>query len=227
MENDETLKDLARAAGLELVRDGRGLAISDGNMTVRGDFSRMAARIAPANLNRELLVRAAKVKGVAHPTAIDATAGLGEDALLLAAAGFAVQMFERNPVIAALLEDALRRATGIPELADAISRMALVEGDSESALNRVCETAGAKPDVVLLDPMFPEKSKGAAAKKKLQLMQRLEHPCGDEEALLGAALSARPRKVVVKRPAKGPHLAGRAPDYSLEGKAIRFDVFSR
>ncbi|MBR3181084.1 MAG: class I SAM-dependent methyltransferase, partial [Eggerthellaceae bacterium] len=65
-----------------------------------------------------------------------------------------------------------------------------------------------------------------AVKKKLQLLQRLEQPCEDEQALLDAAFAAQPRKVIVKRPAKGPYLADRKPDYSLAGKAIRFDCFS-
>ena len=42
--------------------------------------------------------------------AIDATAGMGEDAFLLAAQGYEVTLYEQNPVIAALLKDAIRRA---------------------------------------------------------------------------------------------------------------------
>ena len=80
------------------------------------------------------------------------------------------------------------------------------------------------PDVVYLDPMFPERRKSAAVKKKFQLIHHLEAPCQDEDALLAAAISAAPRKVVVKRPAKGPNLAGVKPSHSLAGKAVRYDV---
>ncbi len=73
--------------------------------------------------------------------------------------------------------------------------------------------------------MFPAREKSAAVKKKFQLLQRLEKPCDDEAALLGAARAARPKKVVVKRPAKGPALAGSTPDYSISGKAIRYDCY--
>ena len=38
-----------------------------------------------------------------------------------------------------------------------------------------------------------------------------------------AALAAHPRKVVVKRPVKGPYLAGIKPSYSLAGKSVRYD----
>lgn len=210
----------ASAEAPRLIRDDLGLALAQGDVVVRGDFNRMRPRLKPANLARELVVRSAKVKSQTdEPLAVDATAGLGEDSFLLAAAGFRVLMFERNEIVAALLQDALVRAAGEPDLTDIVARMQLVEGDSVSALARLDEA----PDVVLLDPMFPEKKKNAAVKKKLQLLQQLERPCEDEAALLEAACSALPRKIVVKRPAKGPYLAGRKPSYSLAGKAVRYD----
>ena len=214
-----------------LLRDEHGLGLVLGKTVVRGDFARMLPRLRPGNLNRELVVRAAKLKNTHDlPLAIDATAGLGEDALLLAAAGFRVRMYERNPSIAALLRDALQRAESAPELAEVVGRMHLCEGDSIQALQGLAN--GGSPelsalpghvDVVLLDPMFPDERNRAAAKKKLQLLRYLEEPCEDEAALLNAALAVHPRKVVIKRPAKGPYLAGRKPSYSIAGKAIRFD----
>ena len=198
-----------------------------GKMELRGEYARMLPRLRPDRLAHELLVRAAKVKpaGDRPLRAVDATAGLGEDALLLAAAGFSVRLFERNAVIAALLRDAMERASLIPELVETVSRMEVSEADSVDALRSL----DFEPDVVLLDPMFPQKGKDAAAKKKLQMLQQLERPCDDEGALFEAAIAASPRKIVVKRPVKGPLLAGRKPDYSLEGKAIRYDcyVFAR
>ncbi len=211
--------ELAERAGLSLCRVDGALSLSDGTMRVAGDFTRMIPRLKDAALHRELLVRAARLKGAEHPTAIDATAGLGEDSLLLAAAGFHVTLFERDPVIAALLADALERAAAIPELADTIARMELVAGDSVAGLHAL----DCAPDLVFLDPMFPAKRGDARAKKKLQLFQRLEAPCNDEEALLDAAFAARPQKVVVKRPVRGPYLAGKKPSYSLTGKTVRYD----
>ena len=177
-------------------------------------------RLRPDRLGRELLVRAARVRGVEAPTAVDATAGLGEDSLLLAAAGFTVTMFEKDPVIAALLRDALERAAANPELAPVAARMTLVEGDSVAGLRDL----GFSPDVVFLDPMFPERTKSAAVKKKFQLLHHLERPCDNEGELLDAAISARPRKIVIKRPPKGPWLAGAKPSHALAGKAVRYDV---
>lgn len=213
------------APSIALRFDAEGLSLAGGGMELRGDFTRMLPRLKPANLNRELLVRAARLKGFAGtPRAVDATAGLGEDSLLLAASGFEVLLIENDPVVTALLADALRRAADVPELAPAVGRMRLVEADSVSELARM-RAAGEAPDVVYLDPMFPARRKSAAVKKKFQLIHHLERPCPEEEqvALLEAALAASPRKVVVKRPVKGPHLAGVKPSYAIAGKAVRYD----
>ena len=213
--------DMTLPEGLSLVRDERGLALACGEMVLRGDFSQMFPRLRADRLGRELLVRAARVRGVDAPVAVDATAGLGEDALLLAAAGFSVVLFERDPVIAALLADTLERSANEPQLETVVSRMRLVEGDAIEGLAHL----GMQPDVVFLDPMFPAKRKDAATKKKLQLFQLLERPCDDENALLAAALGVHPRKVVVKRPLKGPHLADAKPSSSLAGKVVRYDIY--
>ena len=212
--------DETGAPGPELRRDAEGLALVGDGMVLRADLTPMLPRLRPDRLGRELLVRAARVRGVEAPTAVDATAGLGEDSLLLAAAGFTVTLYERDPVIAALLRDALERAADVPGLAEAVGRMTLVEGDSVAGLRGLDRA----PDVVFLDPMFPERTKSAAVKKKFQLLHQLERPCDNEGELMDAALAARPRKVVVKRPPKGPLLAGVKPSYQVKGKAVRYDV---
>ena len=203
----------------KLVSTPEGLSLSDGKNTVRGDFTRLLPRVRRGNLSRELLVRAVKVKGIGEPLVVDATAGLGEDSFLLAAAGCRVLLFEYDPVIFALLSDALERAKRDPETAPIASRMTLFPGDSIPAL----PTLTPHPDVVLLDPMFPERTKSALVKKKFQLLHQLERPCENERALFDAALAAHPKRIVIKRPAKGPYLAGVKPSYSLSGSAVRFD----
>ena len=207
----------------------QGLALVADGMELVPDLTHMIARLRPDRLSRELLVRAARVKGAgAEPLAIDATAGLGEDALLLAAAGFRVILFENDPVIAALLRDSLRRAAAEPALAAIVARMELREANSVDELPHLSAELAAEGrslDVVYLDPMFPERRKSAAVKKKFQLLHHLERPCANEGALLEAALAAHPRKVVVKRPAKGPHLAGTKPSYTIAGKVVRYDCY--
>lgn len=211
----------AERAGLKLIRDDNGcLTLTDGNLSICADLSENLRRLRQDNLSRELLVRTARIKHSSDTlTAIDATAGFGEDSLLLAAAGFRVKLYEYDPVICALLSDALIRAACVPQLKDIVGRMKLINADSITSMRSLAET----PDVILLDPMFPAREKSALIKKKFQLLQRLEQPCADEEALLDAAVDAHPHKIVIKRPLKGPFLAGRKPDYSIKGKAIRYD----
>ena len=204
--------------GLTLRLDGNGLTLCCDGQELRGDFSRLLPRL--KGLSGELLVRTAKIKNAEAPlTAMDATAGLGEDSFFLAAAGFHVTLFERNPVIYALLRDALERAALDPQLADIAARMTAVYGDSIAAMAQADPT----PDVVLLDPMFPARQKSALVKKKLQMIQKLEFPCLDEREMMRAAMRAKPKKLIIKRPPKGPWLADIKPDHSIEGKAVRFD----
>ena len=220
--------------GLSLQRDEKGLFLtSEEGLQLRGDFSHLAARLKHHNLSGELVVKAAKTRGKDALKVLDATAGLGEDSFLLAGAGFQVELYEYDPVIAALLNDAIGRAVQdeSEEVRQAALRMALHEGDSIEAMRKIAAEAEAnggasvrQPDVILLDPMFPERKKSGLIKKKFQLLQQLEKPCDDEEALLSAAIAVHPSRIIIKRPLKGPFLAGRKPDYSLPGKAIRYDV---
>ena len=231
MSVDTVMKEMAGAAapgeaglmlpkGVELRRVGGRLTLMADGMELAEDFREMLPRLRPDRLGRELLVKAVRVRGAEWIRVFDATAGLGEDSLLLAAAGFSVTMCEGDPVIAALLADGLRRAVDDPELSGIVGRMSLVEGDSIEILPSLTEA----PDVVYLDPMFPARTKSAAVKKKFQLLHRLESPCADEASLMDAALAARPRKIVVKRPIKAPVLAGVRPSHSISGKAVRYDV---
>lgn len=200
----------------------QGLALVADGMELRGDFEHMLPRLRPNRLSQELLVKAARTKGSEHPQALDATAGLGEDSLLLAAAGFEVTMCESDATIAALLADALERARHHEQLAPIVARMRLIEANSIEVMNQLEQA----PDVIYLDPMFPERTKSAAVKKKFQLLHYLEKPCDNAEELLGAAQAVHPRKIVIKRPLKGELLAGVKPSYQLKGKAIRYDVIA-
>jgi len=185
------------------------------------DFERPAARRRHVHAGRELLVQAARVRHTASPLVIDATAGLGRDGFLLAAAGYRVRMFEQNPIVAALLQDGLERAARSPLTAAIAGRIHLVTGNALQYLPELDEL----PDVIYLDPMFPPRSKSAKVKQDLRLLQLLDHKSDAPEQLLQAALAVRPKKVVVKRPLKGPLLLGLAPAYTLKGKAVRFDVY--
>ena len=216
--NKDDYKILAQA-GLTLEQRPEGLTLCKGELSMCGDFTHMIPRLTPNRLNGEMLVRAAKIKGIEHPTLFDATAGMGEDSLLLAAAGFDVQLCEYDPIIFALLSDTVERAKQDPDLMHAVARMHLKHGDSIEMMHNMAQPV----DVILLDPMFPERKKSGLIKKKFQLLQQLERPCDNETELLEAAIAANPRRIVIKRPLKGPYLDGRKPSYSMKGKAIRYD----
>lgn len=207
--------------GLVLSEEKDGLHIKSEGQDLHCDFRKLLPRLRQSNLQQELLVKAAKIKNKGRILkAVDATAGLGEDSFLLAAAGFSVKLYERNPVIAALLKDAVKRASEEPDLAEIAGRMEVLEADSIIALKDIPE----QPDVIFLDPMFPPKDKNSLTKKKFQLLHCLEEPCMDEEELLQSAVLAGPHKIVIKRPLRSAYLGNRRPDYSLKGKAIRYDV---
>ena len=225
------LIDDPHRAELLLVLGPQGLALRRPNDPalngeLRVDFDRPAARRRQQSPHRELVVQAARLRRAGEsPLVVDATAGLGRDGFLLAAAGFRVVLCERNPVVAALLRDGLARAALLPRTAAIAARIRLIAADFADALEQLSE----RPAVIYLDPMFPPRSKSAKVKQELQLLQLLEGTGGGESdaaRLLQTALAAGPRKVVVKRPLKGPALAGPAPSHVLRGKAVRFDVYT-
>lgn len=211
----------APSDSLAVVFGANGVSLSCGRMSFCGDFAQMLRRLTGGHIQHEMLAHIAKTNEP-HPTAVDATAGMGEDSIVFAACGYEVTMFEQNPVIALLLRDAMRRAALEPELEPIISRMHLIEGDSIALMPKL----GFAPDLVYLDPMFPARQKSGLINKKLQLIQKLERPCVEEAALFDAALALGPKKLVIKRPLKGGFLAEKKPHYTINGKAIRYDCFA-
>lgn len=159
-----------------------------------------------------------------RPYVLDATAGLGRDAFVLASLGCRVSLLERQPVVAALLADGLERARLDLQLAPIIERMSLIEGDSIDCLR---SWAGTPPEVIYLDPMFPEREKTALVKKEMRLFKPLVGADLDAPKLLEAALALASHRVVIKRPRKAPPVAGTQPSYALEGKSSRFDIYPK
>ena len=206
---------------LTILFHAKGVSLTGYGLSYQGDFENMLHRVTNGRLQHEMLVRAAKSDKPGRK-AIDATAGMGEDAFLLAAQGYEVTLFEQNPVIAVLLKDALRRAKKHPVLKDIASRMNLVQDNSVEGMSKLLDPV----DVIYLDPMFPARQKSSLINKKLQLIQKLEPPCSEETDLFDAAISASPSKIIVKRPLKSEFLAGRKPSYTLNGKASRYDCYT-
>ena len=171
------------------------------------------------------LARALGLRRHPAPSVLDATAGLGRDTLVAAALGCAVVACERSPIVALLLRDGLARATADATLAPIVARVRVEVADARAVLAALPDAE--RPDVVLLDPMFPERRKSARAKGEMQLLQLLLGATPEEDApLLAAALAEARRRVVVKRPAHAPPIAGaRSPDLAVAGRAARYDVY--
>ncbi|SHK33203.1 class I SAM-dependent methyltransferase [Halomonas caseinilytica] len=173
----------------------------------------------------QLIARACGLGKGVTPSVVDATAGLGRDAFVLASLGAEVLLVERVAAIAALLEDGLARASADPDTAEIAARMRLVHGDAGRDLARRVEESGIAPQVIHLDPMFPHRTKSALVKKEMRLFRELAGDDADAPRLLEAALDVATHRVVVKRPRKAPPIAGPSPRHTLEGKTSRYDLY--
>ncbi|QWG17696.1 class I SAM-dependent methyltransferase [Bradyrhizobium sediminis] len=170
---------------------------------------------------KDALARAAGFGKGAVPTIIDATAGLGRDAFLLATLGAQVTLLERSPEVHDLLREALARAAAeSPELAAVVARMTLMQGDARELL------PGLRADTVIVDPMHPPRTNSAVVKQEMRLLREMVGADPDALELMQAALAADCRRVVLKWPQRAAPLQGlRKPSHSIAGKTVRYDVF--
>jgi 16S rRNA (guanine1516-N2)-methyltransferase len=175
--------------------------------------------------SKELIVKAVGVKRDQPINVLDATAGLGRDAFILAAFGCRVHLLERSSIVFQLLQDGIKRAASHPETASVVERMQLFQLDASEFLVSLEDNLDVRPDVIYLDPMFPDRSKTAKVKKEMQVLQLLLPESADTQPLLDLAIGIAKNRVVVKRPRISPHLEGRKPGFSITGKAFRFDVY--
>jgi 16S rRNA (guanine1516-N2)-methyltransferase len=170
----------------------------------------------------QMIAKAVGVQPGVRPRVLDATAGLGRDGFVLASLGCSVTLIERQPLIAALLEDGLARAACDRDVGPIVARMRLLTGN---AIELMKAWQGEPPQVIYLDPMFPHRDKSALVKKEMRLFRPFVGDDLDAPALLQAALALASHRVVVKRPRKAPIIDGGKPGYALEGKSSRYDIY--
>lgn len=170
---------------------------------------------------RQPLARAVGLTGGSTPTIVDATAGLGRDAFLLASLGAEVTLIERSQTMHRLLEDGMERARKFGgKAADAVGRMALIYGDARSLLPDIA------PQVVLVDPMHPPRRSTALVKKEMRLIREVVGVDEDAEELMSVAISSARNRVVLKWPQRADAMASLPrPSYQIAGKSTRYDVF--
>ena len=192
--------------GLQLVELGAHAA-----GPIRVDF--VAGAVAHRRLfgggNGQTIAKAVGIQPGVRPVVLDATAGLGRDAFVLARLGCAMTLIERHPLIAALLEDGLWRALANPVVGPTAAQIHLI---CANAIDVLRAWDGVPPQVIYLDPMFPHRDKSDD---------------DDAPALLAAALALASHRVVVKRSRNAPPIAGEPPGYVLEGTSSRFDIYPK
>lgn len=207
--------------GLQLQELGAGAS-----GPVRVDFleGAVAHRRQHGGGSGQMIAKAVGIQPGVRPTVLDATAGLGRDAFLLAQLGCSVTLVERNPLVGALLADGMARAVADPEVGPIIGRMHLCLGN---AIDLMRNWSLEPPQVIYLDPMFPHREKSSLVKKEMRVFRPLVGADDDAAQLLQAALALATHRVVVKRPRKAPAIDGALPGYALEGKSSRYDVYAR
>lgn len=180
---------------------------------------------------QEAVVRAL---GIAHghrPRIVDATAGLGRDAVMLAQTGSPVYLLERQCPVHAILSDALYRAqqaaqqTPSADLNWLQHTHLLPLGSLLDASTYSLIKTGIQAEAIYLDPMFPERKKSAAVKKDMQMLQAFIGGDDDADLLFERAMELASHRVVVKRPVQAPFLAGISPSSQIITKAHRFDLY--
>lgn len=169
----------------------------------------------------QALPKAVGMKGGKTPRVVDATAGIGRDAFLLASLGAEVTLIERSPEVHRLLEEGLTRAREAGgDVTEAINRMTLLHGDSRNLLPTL------SPEVVLVDPMHPPRKKSALVKKEMRQIREIVGADEDAVELMKIALASASNRVVLKWPRWADPMEGiGASSHQIAGKSTRFDVF--
>ena len=182
----------------------------------------LSSRILSTTL-KDPLCRAAGLKSGYRPSVIDATAGLGSDGISLAWLGCRVILIERSPVVFALLEDGIYRASSNASFLERIvSNIQLCCGNAIEILQQKQYTA----ETVMIDPMFPEFGKSQMKKKQMRLLRSIVGGDDDSAMLFSSSLGAAKKRVAVKRPKNAHKIADHPlPSHQVTMKSGRFDVY--
>ena len=208
-------------------------------LSVAPEWDKLQRRVVSAGRKSELLLQAAKI--TADSQVIDATAGFGQDSLILASSGAQVIMLEQQPIMALLLLAEQQRMSLQPNWQKLMSRLTIVNTDALAFFNSKLTTIDSNSiDVIYLDPMFPEDSyqdrktgKGAKVNKQMQALHQLAAPptIAQEQQLLQRAQhliknnEQQSGRVIVKRPVQAPLFADQAATESWHNAALRFDGY--
>ena len=212
---------------LQLCFDDNAIELFDTelNASINVDFisGAMAHREKFGGGKGQSIAKAIGLNKFKNPAVIDVTAGLARDAYILATLGCDVTLIEQSPVLFALIKDGIERALASSQEHSVKHFTDLVNANSMSYLQH--SDTEKKPDVIYMDPMFPERKKSALVKKDMQILHKLIGEAEDEAELLTTALSYATKRVVVKRPIHAPVIAGHKPSMDISSKKTRYDVY--
>ena len=167
------------------------------------------------------LAKAVGFKFNKNRTIIDATAGLGYDAFILASLGANVTLIERSEKIYDLLKAAISEAKLYGgEISKIVNRMNLLFGDSKDILPNIA------PEVILIDTMYKDRKKSALVKNDMRLVREVVGSDTDHVELINIALDNASKRVVIKQPRYAETLDNiKGCSHQILGKTIRYDVY--
>ena len=167
------------------------------------------------------LAKAVGMKFNKNRTIIDATAGLGYDAFILASLGANVTLIERSKQIYDLVKAGILEAKFYGgEISKIVDRMDLLFGDSKDILPSI------SPEVILIDTMYKDRKKSALVKNNMRLVREIVGSDPDYIDLINVALNCASKRVVIKQPRYAEPLKDiKTCSHQILGKTIRFDVY--
>jgi 16S rRNA (guanine1516-N2)-methyltransferase len=175
----------------------------------------------------QAIAKAMGLKSGITPAILDTTAGLAGDAFVLATLGCTVTLLERSPIIFALIEDAVERASLSDKFQNIIKQgFNIINTDANDFITQQLATNSPKPDVIYIDPMYPERKKSARVKKDMQILQHLHGNDDTTSQLLENALLYAKKRVVVKRPLHAETISKKTPNTCIKSKKTRYDIYT-
>ncbi|QCI26970.1 16S rRNA methyltransferase [Buchnera aphidicola (Thelaxes californica)] len=173
---------------------------------------------------KEALPKAVGIKNTYFPNIIDTTAGLGKDSVLLAALGCQVTMFERNPIIAFCLQEALKKAKKNTIIGQFISDN--IKLFKQSSLQMIDIPEITKPEVIYLDPMLYTLKIKSSPKREIHFLKKLiKNADQDAYKIFSIAIQFATKRVVVKRPLNCTFLNNIKTKNFIKTKKNRFDIY--
>ena len=174
----------------------------------------------------QAIAKAIGLKQGKSPDVLDATAGLASDAFTLATLGCKVTLLERSPILYTLISDAILRARKDSTL-DSIFQHGGFHIHNIDSINYLQQlSTSLLPQVIYLDPMYPEKKKSAQVKKSMQILQMLHGADDNAAQLLECSLDHAIKRVVVKRPIHAPPVSKQKPSACIKSKNTRYDIYA-